>query len=134
MSTTTTTTDNAALVKAGYAAFASGDMQLLSEVFAETAWNHRNQDRFGGVKRGFDEIGAFFGESAQLTEGTLKVDPKAVLAEGDTVAVIAHMTGSRPDGRRLDDMQVHVFTIRDGRAATVDQYVGDPEHVTTFWA
>jgi ketosteroid isomerase-like protein len=130
----TTATDNAALVKAGYGAFASGDMQLLSEVFADAAWNHRNPDRFGGIKRGFDEIGAFFGESAQLTEGTLKVEPKAVLADGDTVAVIARMSGTRPDGRQLDDMQVHVFTIRDGRAATVDQYVGDPEAVAAFWA
>ena len=130
----TTSTDNAAFVRSGYAAFASGDMQLLGELFASTVWNHRNPDRFGGVKRGFDEIGAFFGESAQLTEGTLNVDPKAVLADGPTVAVIAHMTGSRPDGRRLDDMQVHVFTIEDGRVATVDQYVGDPDAVATFWA
>jgi len=130
----TTSTDSAALVRSGYAAFGSGDMQLLAELFADTSWNPRNPDRFGGVKRGFDEIGAFFGESAQLTAGTLKVDPKAVLADGDTVAVIAHMTGSRPDGRQFDDMQVHVFTISDGRVATVDQYVGDPEHVTAFWA
>ena len=130
----TTSTDNAAFVRNGYAAFASGDMQLLGELFAETVWNHRNPDRFGGLKRGFDEIGAFFGESAQLTEGTLNVDPREVLADGKTVAVIARMTGSRPDGRRLDDMQVHVFTIEDGRVATVDQYVGDPDHVTTFWA
>ena len=130
----TTSTDNAAFVRSGYAAFASGDMQLLGELFASTVWNHRNPDRFGGVKRGFDEIGAFFGESAQLTEGTLNVDPKAVLADGPTVAVIAHMTGSRPDGRRLDDMQVHVFTIEDGRVATVDQYVGDPDQVAAFWA
>ena len=130
----TTSTDNAALVRDGYAAFASGDMQLLGELFADTTWNHRNPDRFGGVKRGFDEIGAFFGESAQLTQGTLNVDPRSVLADGGTVAVIAHMTGSRPDGRRLDDMQVHVFTIADGRVSTVDQYVGDPDHVTTFWA
>ena len=130
----TTSTDNATLVREGYGAFASGNMGLLAELFADAAWNHRNPDRFGGVKRGFDQIGAFFGESAQLTEGTLKVDPRAVLAEGDTVAVIAHMSGSRPDGRRLDDMQVHVFTIRDGRVATVDQYVGDPEAVEAFWA
>ncbi len=109
-------------------------MQLLGELFADTAWNHRNADRFGGVKRGFDEIGAFFGESAQLTQGTLNVHPTTVLADGDTVAVIARMTGSRPDGRRLDDMQVHVFTIADGRVATVDQYVGDPDRVAAFWA
>jgi uncharacterized protein len=130
----TTSTDAAGFVRSGYAAFASGDMQLLSQMFADAAWNHRNPDRFGGLKRGFDEIGAFFGESAQLTEGTLRVDPASVLADGNTVAVIAHMTGSRPDGRRLDDMQVHVFTIEGERVVTVDQYVGDPDHVAAFWA
>jgi ketosteroid isomerase-like protein len=44
------------------------------------------------------------------------------------------MTATRPDGRVLDDRQVHLFHLQDGRTAAVDQYVGDPAAVEAFWA
>ena len=44
------------------------------------------------------------------------------------------MIGTRPDGRRFDDLQMHLFRLRDGRVVQVDQYVGDPAAVAAFWA
>jgi ketosteroid isomerase-like protein len=44
------------------------------------------------------------------------------------------MIGARPDGRRFDDPQMHLFRLRDGRVVQVDQYVGDPGAVKAFWA
>jgi hypothetical protein len=44
------------------------------------------------------------------------------------------MTGRRPDGRVLDDEQVHLFRMRAGVAVSVDQYIGDPGAVEAFWA
>ena len=138
MSTSTTSPTAAAeLVRRGYAAFAQGDMATLADVFApDIVWTHRNDDRWQEQKHGFDAVAAFFGESVQLTAGTLRVEAKRFLADdaADTVAVIAHMYGSRPDGRQLDDEQVHVFRIADGRATAVDQYIGDPAAVREFWA
>jgi ketosteroid isomerase-like protein len=132
---TDTITSNVQTVRAGYDAFARGDMPALSELFAPDAvWTHRNGGRFGGPKRGFDAITAFFGESVELSAGTLRVEPSQLLGDGDAVAVLVHMTGTRPDGRVLDDRQVHLFHMRDGRTAAVDQYVGDPAAVEAFWA
>jgi ketosteroid isomerase-like protein len=129
-----TTTNPAQLVTEGYEAFGRGDMATIADMFAVTEWNHRNNDRFAGIKRGFDEIGPFLGESVQLTDGTLQVLPKQIMADGETVVALVHMLGSRPDGRRLDDLQVHVLRVRDGRVASFDQYVGDPDRVAAFWA
>jgi ketosteroid isomerase-like protein len=130
-----TTTSSTELVRSGYDAFGRGDMAALAEVFApDAAWNHRNGGRFAGEKRGFDTIAAFFGESVELSGGTLRVQPTALLGGDDTVAAVVHMTGSRPDGRALDDRQIHLFHLRDGRVAAVDQYVGDPPAVEAFWA
>jgi ketosteroid isomerase-like protein len=90
--------------------------------------------RFSGPKRGFDAIAAFFGESVQLSAGTLCVEPSQFLGDDDAAAVLVHMQGTRPDGRALDDHQVHLFHMRDGHTVAVDQYVGDPAAVEAFWA
>ena len=131
---TGTATSNIQIVRSGYEAFGRGDMAGVAELFAPDAvWTHRNGGRFAGPKHGFDTIAAFFGESVELSAGTLRVEPTDLLGDGDEVAVLVHMTGTRPDGRVLDDRQVHLFHLRDGKTATVDQYVGDPAAVEAFW-
>lgn len=132
---TGTITSNTDAVRSGYEAFARGDMAALAGLFApEAVWTHRNAGRFAGPKAGFETIAGFFGESVELSAGTLRVEPTAYLGEGDDVAVLVHMTGTRPDGRTLDDRQVHLFHLRDGKTVAVDQYVGDPAAVESFWA
>jgi uncharacterized protein len=131
---TTTQTVNEALVLSGYEAFGRGDVESLARLFLPDAtWTHRNAGRFAGPKRGFAAIASFFGESAELTQGTLRVEPTATLGRNSTVAVFVHMTAGRPDGRVLDDDQVHVFNLDGDRTASVDQYVGDPAAVEAVW-
>jgi ketosteroid isomerase-like protein len=130
-----TTTDAEATVLRGFAAFATQDMETLGVVFhPDVVWTHRNDDRFEGAKAGWPAVGAFFGESAELTAGTLRVEPQTTMARGDLVTVIARVSGTRPDGRSFDDLQVLLFRLEDGRAVAVDQYVGDPAAVREFWA
>ena len=50
------------------------------------------------------------------------------------VCVLVQVSGTRPDGRSVDDPQVALFTVEDGRVHSVEQYVGDPASVTAFWA
>ena len=50
------------------------------------------------------------------------------------MAVVTGVSGSRPDGRAFDDLQVLVFTLDAERVRAVDQYIGDPDAVTAFWA
>jgi uncharacterized protein len=116
-------TSNIQTVRAGYEAFARGDMAAPSDLFApDAAWTHRNGGRFSGAKRGFDTITAFSGESVQLSAGTLRVEPTDFLGEDDRVAVLVHMSGTRPDGRTLDDRQVHLIHLRDGRTVAVEAF------------
>ena len=137
MSTTESATrTDEAIVRAGFDAFARGDMEGFGALFhADASWNHRNDDRLGGVHRDRDGILAFIAESGQLTAGTLRAVPEAVLADGDgRVAVLTRVSGTRPDGRSFDDSQILLFTIEDMRVRSVDQYVGDPPAVQAFWA
>jgi ketosteroid isomerase-like protein len=137
MTTTADTTPRTdeAVVRAGYEAFARGDGAAFAALFHPKAtWNHRNDDRLGGVHDGRDRIMAFLAESAQLTAGTLRAVPERLMADGEgSVAVVTRISGTRPDGRELDDRQILLFVVEAGHVRTVDQYVGDPTAVTAFW-
>jgi len=132
---TTALTDSETTVLAGYDAFGRGDMEALGRMFLpDCTWTHRNAGRLGGTKHGFAAILAFFGESVELSAGSLRVEPESTVGRAGTVAVFVHMSGSRPDGRALDDHQVHVFRLDGDRVTSVDQYIGDPAAVEAFWA
>jgi ketosteroid isomerase-like protein len=89
----------------------------------------------GGIHTGSDAIVAFVAESAQLTAGTLRAVPRAIMADGEGhVAVHVQMSGTRPDGRSFDNPQILLFAIEGGRVRSVDQFIGDAAAVTAFWA
>jgi ketosteroid isomerase-like protein len=134
--TTPTATVDVEAVQRGFDAVSTGDMAGFAAMFhPDATWNHRNDDHLGGIKNGVDEIVAFLGESMTLTAGTLRPVPEIFMPDGDGhVAVLVQIRGTRPDGRIFDDTQVLLFTLADGRVRTVDQFVGDPDAVTAFWA
>ena len=135
------TTDTAAaadvtVVRAGFEAIAAGDLAAFADMFhADATWNHRNDDRLGGIHHGSDGIIAFVAESAQLTAGTLRVVPESFMADGDgRVSVLVRVSATRPDGRSFDNPQIVLFTVDSGRVRSADQFVGDPAAVAAFWA
>ena len=137
--TTDTTTQTAAdidAVRAGFETLALGDLAAFTDGFLpDAAWNHRNEDRFAGIHAGSDKIVEFILESVQLSGGTLRPAPTAFMADGQgRVAVLVHLTAARPDGRTLDDQQILLFSLRDGKVRAVDQFVGQPDAVRAFWA
>jgi ketosteroid isomerase-like protein len=137
MSTTaTTTTADVDVVRTGFEAFAKGDLGGFGEQFHEDAtWNHRNDDRLGGIHAGREAILEFIVESGRLTEGTLRAAPGVIMGDGEGhVAVTVRVSGTRPDGRTFDDPQILVFSLDAGRVRSVEQYIGDHAAVTAFWA
>ena len=136
MTTETTTATDVAVVRAGFEAFASGDIAGFADMFAPDAtWNHRNDDRLGGIHRGSDGIMAFIGESAQLTAGTLRAEPQAMMGDGQgNVAVFVRVSATRPDGRAFENPQILLFKVEGDHVQSVDQFVGDPSAVKAFWA
>jgi ketosteroid isomerase-like protein len=136
MATDTTLTPAVAIVRAMFEMFAAGDLAAFSDRFHPGAtWNHRNDDRFGGVHQGIDGVTAFLGEAAQLTGGTLRAVPEAFMADGDgLVSVLVRVSGTRPDGRAFDDPQILLIAVDGDRVRSIDQFVGDPAAVTAFWA
>jgi ketosteroid isomerase-like protein len=136
MTTETPIAADVAVVRAGFQAFAGGDVAGFAAMFAPAStWNHRNDDRLGGIHEGVDGIMAFIGESAQLTAGTLRAEPRGMMSDGrGNVAVRVRVSATRPDGRSFDDAQILLFRVEGEQVTSVDQYVGDPTAVRAFWA
>jgi uncharacterized protein len=132
----TATITDTGVVRAVFAAFASGDLAALSDLLHPGAtWHHHNDDRLGGIHSGAEAVIAYLTESALLTAGTLHAEPQSVMADGQGhVAVPVRLSASRPDGRTMDGPQVVLVTVDGGRVRAIDQFVGDPAAVAAFWA
>jgi ketosteroid isomerase-like protein len=133
---TSTAAADIQLISTGFRAVAAGDLDGFAAVFhPDATWNHRNDDRLGGIKEGVGEIVDFLAESMTLTAGTLQPVPESFMPDGTgRVAVLTRISGTRPDGRSFDDRQILLFTVNGGRVSAVDQFIGDPTAVTAFWA
>jgi len=135
-SSITTANADVDVVRSGFESVGAGDMAGFAAMFhSDATWNHRNDDRLGGVKEGVDAIIGFLAESMELTAGTLRPVPEIFMPDGaGHVAVLTRISATRPDDRAFDDIQILLFTLEEGRVRAVDQFVGNPDAVTAFWA
>jgi ketosteroid isomerase-like protein len=128
------TEENAELIRRGYAAFSSGDMATLTELFAEDAvWHAPGSSPLSGPKEGRDSIFAFFGETMSLTGGTFKVTLDDVVA-GEEHTVALHHTHGERNGKVLDAKSANVFRIVDGKVVEVSEYSDAGTAGDEFWA
>ena len=121
---------NIARIRDGYAAFANGDMAGLSDFFAEDVqWHEGGRNQISGEYSGRDEVFGLFGKLFEITQGSLRIDLHAVLADDEHGVALVTVSGSR-DGRSINVNGVHVMHLRDGKVAefwnaNTDQYAID---------
>jgi ketosteroid isomerase-like protein len=75
-----------------------------------------------GDHRGTDAVLGFFGKTIELTAGTFQVEVHDVVADGRHTVGLHLATGQR-EGRTLEDREVLVFHIGDGKVVEVWQYI-----------
>ena len=117
--------------------FAAGDLAGFAAMFhPDATWNHRNDDRLGGVNAGVDGIVAFLERVGAAHRGHAARRARDLHGRRRRAAspCSTRVSATRPDGRTFDDTQILLFTLEDGRVRSVDQFVGDPAAVTAFWA
>jgi uncharacterized protein len=126
-------TTNEQLVRAGYEAFAAGDLAAVEELFHPSAvWHAQRLGVLAGDHEGWPAIAGFFGETMRLSAGTFTVTVEdALSSESGAVAVVVRSRGER-DGAELDDKQVHLFRLDGGRVREVWQFAGAA--ADAFWA
>ncbi len=125
---------NEDLLRRGYDAFGKGDMAALAELFADDiVWHVPGNNPLTGDYKGRDSVLGFFGKSAELAGGTLKVEVHDILANDEHGVALTHDTAQR-GGKSLDDNAVQVFHIRDGKVVESWLYAGDQAANDKFWS
>jgi len=124
---------NEDLVRRGFAAFGTGDMATLGELFADdVVWHSGGRSPIAGDYKGKDEVFGFFAQLAQRAGGTFRVDIHDVLANDKHVVALTTGTAER-EGKRLSDNGVQIFHVKDGKVTETWFYPGDQYAADEFW-
>jgi len=112
------------VVKGIYEAFGRGDVPaVLAAMADDIEWYEAEGMPYGGLHHGPDA-------AARNVLGPVVHDipdvaamPEELIASGNTVAVVAHYTGTgKATGKELDLRVVHVWDVRDGKIARFRQF------------
>jgi uncharacterized protein len=113
------------IVRTGYDAFSRGDMDTLRGICAhDIVWHAPGRNPLAGDHRGVDTVLGYFGRTMELTDGTFRVELHDVVANDDHAVGLHVATGQRA-GKTLEDHQVLVFHLRDGKVTEVWQLFED---------
>ena len=124
---------NAALIISGYDAFGRGDIRGALAVFAENIlWHVPGRGPLSRDYRGYAEVLGFFQRFMELSSGTFQIQIDEVFAKRDRV-VLCTETAQR-GGRSWSSPQVHIWTVKDGRAIAFREYEGDQQGEDEFWS
>ena len=73
---------NVERMRQGYEAFGKGDLEALRRLWTDDIrWHETGRSDLAGTYEGADAIFRFFGRLMDLTEGSLRVEPPALLAD-----------------------------------------------------
>jgi uncharacterized protein len=119
-------------IRKGYEAFAAGDFAALDELLDDNVtWHTPGNNSLSGDREGKQAVFEFFGKTVEVTGGTFRLELHDVLANDEHGVALAVATGER-EGKSLEDRQVQVFHIRDGKVTESWNHPGDQKAVDEF--
>lgn len=135
MQAASTITDNAEVVRRGYAAFNAADVEALAGLFDEDAsWHTPGRGPIAGDYLGRDAVFAQFGRYGGDTGGTFRAELQQVFTADDGRVVGLHHNTAERNGKRLDTDCCIVFEIAEGRIVSGREHFSDQENWDTFWS
>jgi uncharacterized protein len=107
---------NVTLIRDGYTAFGKGDMDALGKLFTDdVVWHTAGTSPIAGEHKGKEATFNYFGQLAELSGGTFKVDLHDCVGNDQHVVGI-QSNSARRNGSTLDNEQITiVFHMSDGR-------------------
>jgi len=126
---------NEAMVREGYDAFSSGDMEALGKLMTpDVVHSVPGNNPTSGEHKGQEAVFAMYGQLFELSGGTMEVDVQEVTAEGDDRVVSKHRARAHRDDQELDVVETLEFTIEDGKIARIDESTSDQAAEDAFWS
>jgi ketosteroid isomerase-like protein len=135
MADVTSRNQNSELVRRGYAAFNTGDMDTLALIIDESCtWHTPGKSPMAGDHKGHEAIFGQFGRMGGETHGTFKAKLLHVTESEDGFVVGVHQNTGERNGKRLDVLCCIVFDIRNGKLMDARDHFYDLYAWDNFWA
>jgi ketosteroid isomerase-like protein len=135
MTTIVTEHPNAEVVRRGYAAFNSADIETLMQLMDENAsWHTPGRSPIAGDYEGREAVFGQFGRYGRETAGTFRATLQNVLATDDGCVVGVHQNTGERNGKTLDVSCCIVFEVKDGRMISGREHFYDLNAWDEFWS
>ena len=114
------------LVRRGYAAFNSGDVETLSSLFASDVIQHvPGNGPLAGTYKGTESVLGYYGKLAEMTDGTFRADLIDVHGDGlGHVSSVHQVSATRNGVKRLSRGSI-LFTLVGDKVTDILELHGD---------
>jgi hypothetical protein len=118
---------NTKVVQDAYAAFGRGDIATLlgfmtDDIHWQPVIGTATHVPFSGERKGKTGVGEFF-EQVAAAEDFQQFEPREFVAQGDKVVALGHYRAvTKATGKPFESDFVMVFTLRDGKVATFQEF------------
>jgi ketosteroid isomerase-like protein len=117
-------------VRDGFDAFKRGDIQAVSDTFAEDiVWHGRGSTRFGQDFKGKQAVIGTIVDYAQTFQN-MKLDVHDVIANERHEIALVNSSATR-NGKTYEDRQVYIFHVNDEGKTTEAWIIQDTEQLKT---
>jgi hypothetical protein len=124
---------DAELLRQGYDAFSRGDLETVGALFDDAIEWHVTGGPLVGTYKGTQQVFGFFGQLFERSGGTFRLEIHDMLANDEHVVVLLRERAER-EGRVLDANAVHVWHIRERKAAEFWGIPADVDAFDRFWS
>jgi ketosteroid isomerase-like protein len=125
---------NIELIRQGYAAFNSADIETLTLLFApEATWSTPGSSGVAGTHVGRDSVFGQFGTYGGETQGSFKAALQQLFVGPDGRVIALHHNSGERGGRTLDTDCCIVFELVDGHIVSGTEHYSDLGNWDSFW-
>ncbi|MGW0561213.1 nuclear transport factor 2 family protein [Streptomyces sp. NPDC003016] len=125
---------DSALVRRGYEAFNTGDMETLATMMmADCTFHAPGSSQVSGHYKGRDNVLGLFRKLFELSGRSMRADLEGVSVDGRGHAVAAHKWYAEREDRGIEMKGALFFTIVGGKMADIDECVEDIDETDAFW-
>ena len=125
---------NVETIRRGYELFNKGDMDALTEVFAEdVVWHVPGRSSIAGDYQGRHATMAYFGRLDELTGGSYQAELRVVVGNDEYAVSIDHSSATRGE-TSYDADELVVFRLAEGRVVEAWQALMSPYDHDEFFA
>ena len=126
---------NQNIVDKYFEAYAKHDFNGIKQVMSENVtWYFLGQHPLAGVKKGIDEVVAFYDKVGEImAKSNPKID-KLIVAENDNYLIeCIHSKTNRGDGNNIDHYACALWTFEDGKIIEGRHFFSDPQAVDKYF-